>query len=192
MGARKGRKLSRDYDRQSITRMRQGLYQYLPGQIEEPLEVGVGDAQCTRVAPQPVDLYCLAGKTLHRIVLSKDDRVITHKCIILRRLVKVARDALCWRETEEGLKQWVHVFEVQELGQERERVWIRQGDRHDGNLERSFGVCRQRRGWCQDGQIGAIEGEDRLVDRIHHDTTWLRTRWGRRVDGRHMSGRHCR
>ena len=72
-----------------------------------------------------MDLCRLVGKTLHCIILRKDGRIFSNKRVILRGLVEVTGNAFRRREREERLKERVRVLEVEELGQEGERVWIR-------------------------------------------------------------------
>ena len=63
-------------------------------------------------------LDCLAGKTLHRIVLHESGQVFSDECIMLLQLVKVIRDAVCRGEREECIEKLADVLEIQELCQE--------------------------------------------------------------------------
>ena len=72
-----------------------------------------------------MDLRCLVGKTLHRIILRKDGRIFSNKRVTPRRLVEVTGNALRRRERKKSLEERLRVLEVQELGQEGERLWIR-------------------------------------------------------------------
>ena len=67
-----------------------------------------------------MDLYCLAGESLDRIVLRKDGRIFSNKHIIPRGLVKVTQNAFRQHERKESLEEYVRIIEVQELGQEGE------------------------------------------------------------------------
>ena len=65
------------------------------------------------------------------------------------------------------------VLEIQELRQEGEQLWIREGNWHDRDFVEGFWSCR----WSwKHGEVGTVEREDGLVDRIHHDALRLRTR----------------
>ena len=149
------------------------MHEHLPGQIEERLKLGIRDAQRTRVTPEAMNLDCLAGKALHRIVPRKSRRVFGDECVMPSRLVEVIRDAVCRDEGEERIEQLADVLEIQELRQEGERLWIREGDWHDRNFVKGFWSRRWSR---KHGEVGTVEREDGLVDRIHHDALQLRTR----------------
>jgi len=67
-----------------------------------------------------MNLDCLAGKALHRIVPHESGQVFSDECVMPLWLVEVIRDAVCWGEREECVEKLVDVLEIQELCQEGE------------------------------------------------------------------------
>ena len=86
--------------------------------------------------------------------------MFSDKRVIMCRLCKIAGNARCRGEAEEGLEQWVYVLEVQKLGQEEES---------------GFGKAS--------GTIGTSKGASGAVGRgVDAVSTGRLAQWSERID----------
>ena len=96
-----------------VIREYQSRHENRPSQIEERLQVDIENTQRVRVAPEAMELCRLAGEALRGIILCENCGVFRH------RLVKVVAGFAGWDKTEECLEEWLLVFQIQELREER-------------------------------------------------------------------------
>ena len=88
--------------------------------------------------------------------------------------------------TEEGLEEWLLVFEIQELREEGEGLWVRQCEWYDGDLKWRVWSSWTRGGRGEHRQVGALKAvkrEDRLMDRNQPQSGYIVTRLGSGADG---------
>jgi hypothetical protein len=139
---RRGRTVAREY---------QSSHENRPSEIKERLQVDIENTQRARVAPEAMELRRLAGEALRGIILREDCGVFGHH------LIKVLAGFVGRGKTEERLEEWLLVFEIQELREERKGLWVWQCKWYDWDLESRVRSIWARGGRGQHRQVGAVK-----------------------------------